>query len=487
MIRERLYHTLSLEARRKVVAIRWDENDKRLGMSCEQILETVSSVSTLIHTVGNSSFKELGQLLSFCQTCTPPARMNICEHWMEEPASEAQTEPARARQKEMGLSKSTAERTCAKATEQGISARVLQLGQIMLHVKNGMWKVEEAQATMLNGAIDLEEDHSRIPVDMAAEAVVHISLLGMAGNVTIPKRFTWVDSLPPVLREVKVEMEQVDSRHWTLRLRFVETDAISNSLIELLKLLAGKFNEEDCAEVWKCFATVLTEAAGPGSILAALANVSAIGGSRELLSNMTGHLMENSGNEVAVETLAMKRVILIAGPSGTGKSTVGPLIASWLCVPFIEGDSLHSQDAVTKMGSNRKLTDEYRDGWLKRVCAHARESVMELDHRSVVISCSALKRLHRDTIRWNIADSNSKMRPVFIMLEVDRDVLVQRLEDRKGHYMGPKMVDGQLETLEAAGGNEDDVLPVDGEAEPAEVFENVKWLLKKERQRWMID
>jgi len=150
----------------------------------------------------------------------------------------------------------------------------------------------------------------------------------------------------------------------------------------------------------------------------------------------------------------------VIGVSGSGKSTVGRVLAERLGIAFIDGDDLHSADAVEKMASGVPLTDEDREPWLHRVAAAAGE-------QHVVIACSALRRRYRDLLR---AESG---RPVaFVHLDVAREALVARLGRRRGHFMPASLLDSQLATLEPLGEDEPGLV-VDGALRPAEIADEV--------------
>jgi gluconokinase len=133
-------------------------------------------------------------------------------------------------------------------------------------------------------------------------------------------------------------------------------------------------------------------------------------------------------------------IVLLAGVSGCGKSTVGKLLASRLDWPFIDGDSLHPAANIAKMRAGAPLTDEDRWPWLEAVAA-----VMD-DHiaagRPAVIACSALKRSYRDLL----AGGRPQARMVF--LDAGRDLLAARLAARHGHFFRADLLDSQLAALE---------------------------------------
>jgi carbohydrate kinase (thermoresistant glucokinase family) len=148
-------------------------------------------------------------------------------------------------------------------------------------------------------------------------------------------------------------------------------------------------------------------------------------------------------------------VLLVMGVSGSGKTTVGKALAGALAWPFQEGDDLHPPANIAKMAAGQPLTDDDRAPWLAAIARW-------LDGQAIrgepgVITCSALKRAYRDTLR--------KDRPQLwlVFLEGSRSVLAERLARRHGHFMPPSMLDSQLADLETPGEDEP-VIDIDIEA-----------------------
>jgi carbohydrate kinase (thermoresistant glucokinase family) len=127
-------------------------------------------------------------------------------------------------------------------------------------------------------------------------------------------------------------------------------------------------------------------------------------------------------------------VVVLMGVTGSGKSTVGPLLAQRLNWPFQDGDDLHPPANVAKMAAGHPLTDEDRRPWLARV----RDWIAAHDHG--VITCSALKRAYRDVLR----DEHV----AFVQLSGTREQLTARLAARQGHFMPAALLDSQLADLE---------------------------------------
>ena len=138
--------------------------------------------------------------------------------------------------------------------------------------------------------------------------------------------------------------------------------------------------------------------------------------------------------------------VVVMGVSGCGKSTVGALLAQALHCEFVEGDALHPAHNVEKMAAGQPLTDEDRAGWLRSIAARLADA--HAQRRSLVVSCSALKRRYRDVLRSGAPGLR------FVFLHGEPALLAQRMALRTGHYMPPSLLDSQLATLEPPGPDE---------------------------------
>jgi gluconokinase len=152
-------------------------------------------------------------------------------------------------------------------------------------------------------------------------------------------------------------------------------------------------------------------------------------------------------------------LVVVMGVAGAGKSTVGPLVAGRLGVPFVDGDDSHDPADVARMRAGRPLDDARRGPWLARL------HVLLADHvgTGLVLACSALRAAYRDVLRGELAPV------VFVALLVDRDELTRRLGSRIGHFAGAALLDSQLATLEVG----DDVVAVDATTPPDVTATNV--------------
>lgn len=139
--------------------------------------------------------------------------------------------------------------------------------------------------------------------------------------------------------------------------------------------------------------------------------------------------------------LKRKRIYVIMGVAGSGKTLIGSKLADALDIEFVEGDDYHSAENVQKMARGIPLTDADRAGWLEALAAAVRE---KREARSgAVFACSALKRTYRDVLRGGAGGDVQ-----FIFLRGPREVIAKRLAERRGHYMPVSLLDSQLTTLE---------------------------------------
>ncbi len=166
-------------------------------------------------------------------------------------------------------------------------------------------------------------------------------------------------------------------------------------------------------------------------------------------------------------------IIVVMGVSGSGKSSVGRMLADQLDWDFLEGDDLHPQTNVERMHAGVALDDSQRWPWLDRMAAWIGDE--RARGRDGVVSCSALKRSYRDRLRVAGVDVR------FVYLRVERAELERRMQDRR-HFMPVSLLDSQLRTLEEPL-SEGDALTVSAEATIDGILSTVReWLGAQRKQ-----
>ncbi len=161
----------------------------------------------------------------------------------------------------------------------------------------------------------------------------------------------------------------------------------------------------------------------------------------------------------------MYRALVVMGPSGNGKSTLGQAIAERLGWRFIEGDDHHPPANIAKMSRGEALTDADREPFLDSIGK-------ALAQGDSVASCSALKRAYRDRL------TRMAKRPIlFVLPQVGQAELQRRMEDRPGHFMPASMLRSQIDTLELPAEDEA-CLSLDGTLAPDKFADQVAQSLK---------
>jgi gluconokinase len=138
--------------------------------------------------------------------------------------------------------------------------------------------------------------------------------------------------------------------------------------------------------------------------------------------------------------------IVVMGVSGSGKSTIAATLVDRLGWEFAEGDDFHPPENVEKMRAGQPLDDDDRLPWLRSLAAWIGDH--ERAGRSVVVTCSALKRTYRELLR----DGHQSV--WFAHVRATPELIRERLEHRTGHYMPASLLDSQLATLEPLGDDE---------------------------------
>lgn len=149
--------------------------------------------------------------------------------------------------------------------------------------------------------------------------------------------------------------------------------------------------------------------------------------------------------------------IVIAGVSGSGKSTIAKLLAERLGCDFADADDFHPPANIAKMSAGIPLDDADRAGWLDALGGFL------ADKADVVLACSALKRIYRERLR----DLGGPLE--FIVLTVDPPTIRGRMAERR-HFMPASLLESQLATLELG----DDVVVIGNDGPPDDVVAKVE-------------
>jgi len=154
-------------------------------------------------------------------------------------------------------------------------------------------------------------------------------------------------------------------------------------------------------------------------------------------------------------------IVLVMGPAGAGKTTIGELLAGQLHWDFADADNFHPPANIEKMSHGIPLHDEDRIPWL-----HSLRDVMlqwNAQSKNVVLACSALKRSYRELLLIN---SNVKL----VYLKGSFDLFRDRLRARKGHYAGEQILAGQFADLEEP----EDGLTIDSNLSPNQIVAEIR-------------
>lgn len=133
-------------------------------------------------------------------------------------------------------------------------------------------------------------------------------------------------------------------------------------------------------------------------------------------------------------------IVILMGVSGSGKTTIGHLLAGRLGWPFFDGDDFHPPANLNKMAAGIPLDDADREGWLSQLAELIQSHLAE--NRSMLLACSALKKSYRRRLRLD------PRRVRFIYLKGDYDLIQSRMLERTGHYMKPAMLTSQFADLQ---------------------------------------
>ncbi len=125
------------------------------------------------------------------------------------------------------------------------------------------------------------------------------------------------------------------------------------------------------------------------------------------------------------------------GITGSGKTSVGKVLAEKIGIPFLDADDFHPQENIKKMSRGVPLTDDDRWPWLGAIV----EYILHAHRHEYILACSALKQSYRDYVAQRLDIK-------FLFLDLSKEEAEKRLAQRKDHFMPPNLVKSQLDTLE---------------------------------------
>jgi gluconokinase len=154
-------------------------------------------------------------------------------------------------------------------------------------------------------------------------------------------------------------------------------------------------------------------------------------------------------------------IIILMGVTGSGKTTVGRLLAEDLGWTYADADDFHSELNIEKMKGGVPLNDADRKPWLESLRELVRDCLIR--HEDAVLACSALKESYREFLLLN-----EQVKLVY--LKGDYPVIQERLAQRRGHYMDATLLDSQFETLEEPS----ECLRVDASSDPHAIISVIR-------------
>ena len=135
-------------------------------------------------------------------------------------------------------------------------------------------------------------------------------------------------------------------------------------------------------------------------------------------------------------------IVVLMGVSGSGKTTIGILLAESAQATFADADDYHSQEHKKKMAGGHPLNDQDRQPWLETLNQLLQR--WQREGKSGVLACSALKTVYRQTL----AAGMPRGAVLFTLLDGSQELIAERLARRDHEYMNSNLLASQLETLE---------------------------------------
>jgi carbohydrate kinase (thermoresistant glucokinase family) len=155
------------------------------------------------------------------------------------------------------------------------------------------------------------------------------------------------------------------------------------------------------------------------------------------------------------------------GVAGSGKTTIGQKLSAKTGYPFYDADYFHTQENIDKMRAGQPLTDEDRWPWLDNICAFVNNQILS---GSIILACSALKQIYRGRLSNGIEEQCR-----WVYLNGSYQTILQRMQNRTGHYMPATLLQSQFEALEVPG----NIIEVDIAITPENMVQKIMYELNQ--------
>lgn len=162
----------------------------------------------------------------------------------------------------------------------------------------------------------------------------------------------------------------------------------------------------------------------------------------------------------------MIMIIVVMGVCSSGKTVIGSLLAERLGLEFYDADNFHPESNIRKMSKGISLNDKDRLPWLKSI---AEKMPQWAKGSGAVLACSALKNSYRDILRVGSSDVR------FVYLKGTKEIILERIRNRKGHFFPASLVDSQFEIIDEP----EDAIVIDITQKPEVIVEEIVNKLNK--------
>jgi len=145
-------------------------------------------------------------------------------------------------------------------------------------------------------------------------------------------------------------------------------------------------------------------------------------------------------NKTVSNPKARTFLIIVMGVSGSGKSTLAKTLADIYGYQYLDGDDFHSAESRSLMAEGVPLTDGHRTPWVAAIKQRLQDNANHQTHTALAFS--GLKQKHRDELR------SAGLRTIVLYLNGNKDTIQDRINNRKGHFMAPALLESQFSSME---------------------------------------